>query len=128
MIRILNINPFITHKVSQNILPFEEGDVVQFTTNYDSRILVKSNGLAPYGIVAGKRLVNDYFHVEILLGRGVVETNNYDDAQFYPINANLFVENGRFTTRQPSPIHPCVAVVTDSPDKETNKPLELLWL
>lgn len=59
--------------------------------------------------------------------RGRFQTDQYETSQTYPVNANLYVsENGLFTTRRPSNIHPAIAMVT-GPPSPVNPLLEILW-
>jgi hypothetical protein len=60
--------------------------------------------------------------------RLIAQTDQYETNQRYPINANLFVsEEGKLTTRQPSPNHPGVAIVTGTPTSVFSS-LEFLWV
>lgn len=66
--------------------------------------------------------------VTVWFQRLIFQTDQYETNQRYPINANLFVsESGLLTTRQPSPNHPGVAIVTGSPSAIFGT-LEALWL
>ena len=66
--------------------------------------------------------------VTVWFQRMIAQTDQYETNQRYPINANLFVsEAGLLTTRQPSPDHPGVAIVTGSPSAIFGT-LEFLWL
>jgi hypothetical protein len=66
--------------------------------------------------------------VTIWFQRFIAQTDQYDTTQRYPINQNLFVnEEGKFTSKQPSEVHPGVAIVTGSPSS-TFSMLEFLWL
>lgn len=54
--------------------------------------------------------------ITVWFQRMIAQTSCYETNQRYPINANLFVsEQGYLTTRQPSPEHPSVGMVTGSP-------------
>lgn len=65
--------------------------------------------------------------ITIWFQRGIFETDQFDTKQKYVVNAALFVnENGLFTTAQPTPNHPGVAMVT-GPPTGINETLELLW-
>lgn len=56
------------------------------------------------------------------------QTDQYETNQQYPLRANLFVsEVGMLTSRQPSKIHPAVAIVT-CPPSSANPLLEAMWL
>ncbi len=66
--------------------------------------------------------------VTVWFMRMLCQTDQFETSTRYPINANLFVsESGLFTTRQPSPNHPSVAMVTGSPSA-IHGTLELLFL
>jgi hypothetical protein len=56
------------------------------------------------------------------------QTDVFETNQQYPVRANLYVsENGILTSRKPSSIHPCVALVTAPPSTQSPM-LECLWL
>lgn len=60
--------------------------------------------------------------------RMIFETDQFETNQTYPINANLFVsETGLLTSRQPTPAHPGVAIVTGTPTSIFGS-LEALWI
>jgi len=60
--------------------------------------------------------------------RGIYETDQFDTSQRYALNAVLFVSAlGQLTTRQPTPTHPGVAMVT-GPPTALNETLEFIWL
>lgn len=66
--------------------------------------------------------------VTVWFMRMIFQTDMYETNQRYPINSPLFVsESGLLTTRQPSPQHPGVAMVTGSPSAISGS-LEALWL
>lgn len=66
--------------------------------------------------------------VTVWFTRLIAQTDQYETNQRYPINANLFVsEEGKLTTRQPSPNHPGVAIVTGTPTSVFSS-LEFLWI
>jgi hypothetical protein len=66
--------------------------------------------------------------VTVWFQRLIGETDQYETNQRYPINANLFVsEEGKLTTRQPSPDHPGVAIVTASPTSLFSS-IQFLWM
>lgn len=66
--------------------------------------------------------------VTIWFQRGLFSTDQYDTLQRYPLNATLFVnEEGKLTTKQISPEHPGVALVTGPPSAMVNT-LEFMWL
>jgi len=66
--------------------------------------------------------------VTVWFQRFIGQTDQFDSTQRYPINANLFVgEDGKLTTKQPSPDHPGVAIVTGSPGS-TLSSIEFLWI
>lgn len=54
--------------------------------------------------------------ITVWFQRFIGATDQYDTTQRYPINVNLFCnESGLLTSRQPSPDHPGIAIVTGSP-------------
>jgi len=56
------------------------------------------------------------------------QTNMFETNQSYPVRGNLYVsEVGLLTTRRPSAIHPCVAIIT-APPSPLNSFIEALWL
>lgn len=64
----------------------------------------------------------------IWISRGLYATDQFDTTQKYPLNAALFVnEEGKLTTRQATPNHPAVAMVT-GPPSALMASLEFLWL
>lgn len=64
----------------------------------------------------------------IWITRGLYATDQFDTTQKYPLNAALFVnEEGKLTTRQATPNHPAVAMVTAPPSALISN-LEFLWL
>lgn len=66
--------------------------------------------------------------VTVWFQRMLIQTDQFEANVRYPVNANLFVsESGLFTTRQVTPYHPSIALVT-GPPSITNPSLELLWL
>ncbi len=59
--------------------------------------------------------------------RGIFETDQFDPLQRYPLNATLFVnEDGKLTTKQITPEHPPVAIVTGPPSALVNT-IQFLW-
>lgn len=70
----------------------------------------------------GSNRVTVHYH------RGIYATDQFDTRQIYPLNATLYVGlDGRFTTKQPTPDHPGVAIVT-GPPSSIESSLELLLL
>jgi hypothetical protein len=66
--------------------------------------------------------------ITIWFQRGIFATDQFDSTQRYPLNATLFVnEEGSLTTRQPTPDHPGVAMVT-GPPSSMNGTIEFIWL
>lgn len=110
------------------------GDVAQLTEYNNQVFAVKSNGSSPIGIVEKKvKIVKKKSRkikrhaVKIIYNRCLIQTDNYDVNESYPLGANLFINNhGQFTTRQPSSKNYTVGMVTGSPTAE-NKNLQLMW-
>ena len=66
--------------------------------------------------------------VTIWFSRGFFATDQFDTTVSYPLNATLFVGlDGKLTTKQITPTHPGLAVVTGPPTALVNT-LEFLWL
>jgi hypothetical protein len=66
--------------------------------------------------------------ITVWFQRIIFETDQFETNQRYPINAPLFVNNeGKLTSRQPSPDHPAVAIVTGTPTSVFGT-LQALWL
>lgn len=66
--------------------------------------------------------------VTIWFQRGIFITDMFESNQRYPLNATLFVnEEGKLTTRQPTPDHPGVAMCVGPPSAMVSN-LEFLWL
>jgi len=64
----------------------------------------------------------------VWFNRMFLQTDQYETNQQYPVRANLYCsENGFFTTRRPSAIHPSIAMVT-APPTPMNPMIELLYL
>lgn len=64
----------------------------------------------------------------VWFNRGIYETDQYDTRQRYIVNATLFVnETGLLTTKQLTPSHPGIAMVT-GPPSGLNNTLEFMWL
>lgn len=60
--------------------------------------------------------------------RGIYATDQFDTKQRYPLGAALFVnESGKLTTKQITPQHPPVGVVTGPPSALVNS-LEFMWV
>lgn len=54
--------------------------------------------------------------ITIWFGRLIAATSCFDSSQGYPLNATLYCGlDGRFTTRQPTPRHPGIAIVIGPP-------------
>src|SRR5579885_388390 len=71
------------------------GDVVDLSVSDNMIVVIKSNGVHPIGVI-------EYFYgqdkvvVRFTQHKGI--TDNFDVNEIYPVNANLYVENGKFTT------------------------------
>lgn len=65
--------------------------------------------------------------VAVWFNRMFFQTDQYETNQQYPVRANVYVsENGLWTTRRPSNIHPAMAMVTAPPTPQ-NGHVELLY-
>ncbi len=66
--------------------------------------------------------------ITVWFQRGIWQTDVYDTTQGYPLNATLFCGlDGKLTTKQPTPNHPGIAIVTGPPTANSIM-LELLWM
>lgn len=64
----------------------------------------------------------------IWYNRGIFETTVFETNQQYALMANLFSnEMGLLTTRQPTSLHPAIAIVT-APPSAINPTLQFMWL
>lgn len=65
--------------------------------------------------------------VTIWFNRMFFQTDQFETNQVYPVKANLYCsENGLWTTRRPSSIHPAVGMVT-APPTPMNSMIEILF-
>lgn len=116
----------------------EIGQIAQLVVEGNKIVIEKSDGTAPYGIVTNIEsnpfLSRDRAWVSI--DRALVTTDQYETSEPYPLNANLYVSNGLFTTRRPTEKHPAIAMVVGPPtcagDREGRAPIDVnlhcLWL
>ncbi len=66
--------------------------------------------------------------VTVWFDRMFFQTDMFESNQVYIVRANVFVsEYGLLTTRQPSPNHPAVGMVTAPPSTITQPMLEVMW-
>lgn len=91
---------------------------------------IKTNVRYTYQIpnIMGDDSTSGSRRVTVWFQRGIYQTDVFDTAASYPLNANLFVnDKGTLTTKQVNPNFPCVALVT-SPPTSNFAWLEFLWL
>lgn len=66
--------------------------------------------------------------ITIWFQRGIFITDQFDTTQRYPLNVTLFVnENGKLTSKQPTPEHPGVALCVGPPSALISD-LAFMWL
>lgn len=66
--------------------------------------------------------------ITIWFQRSIWQTDMYDTTQGYPLGSTAFVGlDGRLTTKQPTPNHPGVAIVTGPPTANSIL-LEFMWM
>lgn len=66
--------------------------------------------------------------VTVWFQRSIWQTDQYDTTQGYPLNATLFCGlDGKLTTKQPTPNHPGIAIVTGPPTANSIL-LEFIWV
>lgn len=91
---------------------------------------IKTNVRYTYQIpnIIGDDSTQGSHRVTVWFQRGIFQTDVFDSAATYPLNANLFCnEKGMLTTKQPTPNHPSVAL-TLAPPNPIHPMLEFLWL
>lgn len=79
---------------------------------------IKTNVRYTYQIpnIIGDDSTQGSHRVTVWFQRGIYQTDVFDTSATYPLNANLFVnEKGMLTTKQPTPNHPTVALLTSPP-------------
>lgn len=134
-----NVSPssFISIPVDVQLIP--RNGVIVFPAGTELNFDLTGSG-TPNAI---KTIVNYSYQVPNVIGddstqgssrctiwfqRMLLSTDKFESNASYPINSNLFVsETGLFTTRQPTPNHPSVGIVTGSPSVLSSM-LELMWL
>lgn len=66
--------------------------------------------------------------ITVWFQRAIWQTDQYDTTQGYPLNATLFCGlDGKLTTKQPTPNHPGIAIVTGPPTANSIL-LEFIWV
>lgn len=128
---------FVSIPVSVQLIPrngvvvFPVGTELNFDmTGSGTPNAIKTNVRYTYQIpnIIGDDTTQGSNRVTVWFQRGIYQTDVFHTAATYPLNANLFVnEHGMLTTIQPTPNHPCVALVT-SPPTPLFPWLELLFL
>jgi hypothetical protein len=79
---------------------------------------IKTNVRYTYQIpnIIGDDSTQGSHRVTVWFTRFIGQTDKFETNQVYPLNANLFCsELGLFTTRQPAPNYPAIAIVTGPP-------------
>jgi hypothetical protein len=109
---------------------FSPGMVAQLIVADSQVVATVSDGTAPIGIIDDIRDQHDDStkgtnRMTVWGTRMIFQTDMYDHQAEYPLNANLYVEHGLFTTRRPSLFHPAVAMITCPLNKDGV--LELMW-
>ena len=108
-----------------------QGTELNYDTNGDGiNDSVKSTVDYIYRIanIPGENTTAGSSRVTVWFQRGIFETDQFDTSARYAVNATLFVsEEGMLTTKQITPSHPGVAMVTGAPGA-LNPTLEFLWL
>lgn len=134
-----NILPdsFVSIPVSVQLIPrngvivFPVGTVLNFDDGGSGTPnAIKTNVRYTYQIpnIIGDDSTQGSQRVTIWFQRGIYQTDVFDTAAAYPLNANLFCnEKGMLTTKQPTPNHPSIALVTTPPTPLFSW-LEILWL
>ena len=113
------------------VIVFLAGTVLNFDADGDGipdSIRTRVNYTYQVPNVPGDDSTQGSSRVTVWFQRAIMQTDQFETNQRYPINASLFVsEEGKLTTRQPSPDHPGVALVTGTPTSVFSS-VEFLWL
>jgi hypothetical protein len=134
-----NVSPdsFVSIPVSVQLIPrngvvvFPAGTELNFDmTGSGTPNAIKTNVRYTYQIpnILGDDSTQGSNRVTVWFQRGIYQTDVFDTSATYPLNANLFVnDKGMLTTKQLTPNHPSVALVT-SPPSPLFSWLEFLFL
>lgn len=99
------------------------GEIVQLIVENNKIVIDRSDGTAPLGYICR---VFDDGRAYVEFQRSMLRTDMYDPSELYPLNANLYVFNGLFTTRRMGNNSPPIAMVT-KPPSPTDPNLGCLW-
>lgn len=134
-----NISPdsFVSIPVSVQLIPrngvvvFPAGTELNFDmTGGGTPDAIKTNVRYTYQIpnIIGDNTTSGSNRVTVWIQRGIYQTDVFDTSASYPLNANLFVnDKGMLTTKQITPNHPSIGLVT-SPPTVSFSWLEFLFL
>lgn len=134
-----NILPdsFVSNPVSLQLIPRNGIVVIPAGTelNYDkggtgTPNAFKTHVRYTYQIpnVIGDDTTQGSNRITVWFQRGIYQTDVFDTSASFPLNANLFCnEKGMFTTKQITPNHPSIAIVTSCPTSSWPW-LELMYL
>ena len=107
------------------------GQIVQMETSNNQVYAVLSDGSAPLGFVTA--ITVSYAagvytkEAEVSFARGYLETHeSYDVHDNYPVNANLYVNNGKLTTTRWNSNYPAIGMVIQPPSA-LDPTLKMVW-
>jgi hypothetical protein len=124
--------PVPVHLIPRNgVVVFPIGTILNFDLlGTGTPNAIKTNVRYTYQIpnIIGDDSTQGSGRVSFWYQRMILETDQLETNQVYPLNANLFVsELGLFTTRQPAPNYPSVGIVMAPPSPILGS-LQLMWL
>lgn len=128
-----NMANMVQFKIDPN-RQIKVGQIAQLSTDGNQIMAVASDGTAPMGLVIKKVKVKNKktgsisHRVKICVSKVLIETDNYETDQKYPINANVFLsKDGKYSTKQELHNHAVVGMVT-MPPTASNSMLQLMIL
>jgi len=132
MLKILsgNANSYMNFKINKPS-KLRVGQIARLSTTNNNVVAVQSNGIAPLGLVVKKIRIKkksgEISHaVKICISNILIETDNFDPKQSYPVNATLYLsEDNKYTTRRDNYTSPCIGLVT-MPPSVNNPHLQLM--
>ncbi len=120
---ILNyVNGVITVPSGTELNYDADGDGVNDSFKVITNYIYKVGGIPGDDSTLGTGRVTIHYQ------RGIYATDQYDTTQIYPLNSTLYVgSDGKLTSKQPTEVHPGVAVCTGPPSSASST-LEFMLL
>lgn len=128
MFQILSEDTYNTFSFEASpIVKIKPGQIAQLSVVNNKVVAEPSDGTVPLGLVVkkvkvrGKKSGRISHRVKVCLSRVLIETDNFDLSQRYPVNASLYLtKDNRYTTYRESPDRQVVGVVTRPPTADTS--------